>query len=296
MPRRMGQGPLDSHRRVHKARGVQQRRRPKGEGSIRQRSDGKWVGRFYYEDPISGLARRAQVTATTKKEVSAQLRHMTQRVDAGAAARDDSALFGVFAASWLESSLPASSRKATTKLLYAGLTRNHIIGSDLGKLPMKNLRPTFDERFVTQLRAKGLSDSTVRQVYTVARAIGDDALRDGRLARNPFATVRRPRVNTAEAQFLELYQIHALLEAARTPGMNRCSSSWCTAGCAEGRRSRSHGPTSTCQNDWYESAARWRGSTVKSKSSSRSQPSLGVPFRSPAPPPPSSPACASAPK
>ena len=96
-------------------------------------------------------------TDTTKRAVSAQLREMTRRVDAGAAARDAAALFGTFATRWLESSLPASNRKSTTKLLYAGLTRNHIIGSDLGQLPMKNLRPASVERFVTQLRAKGHS-------------------------------------------------------------------------------------------------------------------------------------------
>jgi integrase len=79
---------------------------------------------------------------------------------------------------------------------------------------MKDLRPTSVERFVTQLRAKGLSDSTVRQVYTVARAIGDDAVRDGRMARNPFATVRRPRLTQAEASFLEPDEISRLLKAA----------------------------------------------------------------------------------
>jgi integrase len=52
-------------------------------------------------------------------------------------------------------------------------------------------------------------------VYTIARAIGDDAVRDGSMARNPLATVRRPRVTPAEARFLEPYQIHTLLEAAR---------------------------------------------------------------------------------
>jgi integrase len=168
-----------------------------------------------YEDPVTGLAKRAQVTDATKRGVSTQLRDMMTRVEAGAAARDDSALFGVFAARWLESSLPASDRNETTKVLYAGLARNHVIGSELGKLPMKYLRPTSVERFVTQLRAKGLSDTTVRQVYTVARAIGDDAVRDGRMARNPFATVRRPRVTPAEAKFLEPHQINMLLATAR---------------------------------------------------------------------------------
>ena len=99
------------------------RRRAKGDGSIHQRTDGKWVGRFYYEDPVTGLARRAQVTDATKRGVSTQLRDMMTRVEAGASARDDSGQFGVFASRWRESSLPASDRKETTKILYAGLAR-----------------------------------------------------------------------------------------------------------------------------------------------------------------------------
>ena len=190
------------------------RRRPKGEGSIHRRADGKWVGRFYYEDPLTGLARRAGVTGATKKDVSAQLRTMGVRGEGGSPARDDTALFGVFAARWLESSLPASGRKEATQVLYAGLTRNHIIGSELGRLSMRNMRPSSVERCVIQLRAKNLSESTVRQIYTVARAIGDDAVRDGRMARNPFAVVRRPRVSSVEAQFLEPSQVRLLLETA----------------------------------------------------------------------------------
>jgi integrase len=189
-------------------------RRPKGEGSIHRRADRKWVGRFYYEDPVTGLARRAQVVGTTKKEVSGKLREMVTRVEAGSAARDDTTTFAAFTARWLESSLPASDRKATTKVLYAGLARSHIIGSDLSKLSMKDMRPSSVERFVTQLRAKGLAESTVRQVYTVARAIGDAAVRDGRMARNPFAAVRRPRITPVEARFLEPTQIRALLSGA----------------------------------------------------------------------------------
>lgn len=229
--------PLTPMGGVHNDR-IMRRRRPKGDGSIHQRPDGKWVGRLYYEDPITGLAKRAQVTSTLKKEVSAQLRDMMKRVEGGAPARDDSGLFGVFAARWLESSLPASDRKETTKVLYAGLARNHVIGSDLGKLPMKNLRPTSVERFVTQLRAKGLSDSTVRQVYTVARAIGDDAVRDGRMARNPFATVRRPRVMSRRPDFWNHTRSTCCSRPLGVHAMSRSSTSWCTPACAEARRSR----------------------------------------------------------
>jgi integrase len=79
---------------------------------------------------------------------------------------------------------------------------------------MNALKPTTVERFISKLRAKGLSPSTVRQIYTVARAIGDAAVRDGLLGKNPFTAVRRPKVTSAEAKFLEAAQIHRLLKSA----------------------------------------------------------------------------------
>ena len=191
-------------------------RRPKGDGSIFQRPDGQWVGRIYFEDPTSGLFRRTQVTARTKSAVSARLKGMRERLDQGVSARDDGVAFGVFAARWLETSLLASDRRASTKVLYASLTRNHILTSELGRTPLKRIRATTVERFVAQLRAKGLADSTVRQIYTVARAVGEAAVRDGLIGRNPFAAVRRPQVGRREASFLSPGQVADLLAAAAT--------------------------------------------------------------------------------
>lgn len=190
-------------------------RRPKGEGSIQRRADGKWTGRLWFEDPVTGLLKRTQVTGRTKTEVGALLKALRERLDQGMAARDHGGAFGVFAAHCVESSLAASDRRASTKALYASLTRSHIVPSDLGRTPLRSLRPSTVERFVSQLRAKGLADSTVRQVYTVARAIGDGAVRDGLLGNNPFVAVRRPRVTVREARFLTAEQVHRLLVAAQ---------------------------------------------------------------------------------
>src|SRR5262249_47829466 len=40
------------------------------------------------------------------------------------------------------------------------------------------------------------------------------AVRDGRMVRNPFVVVRRPRIVPVEAKFLEPTQIHALLKGS----------------------------------------------------------------------------------
>lgn len=59
--------------------------------------------------------------------------------------------------------------------------------TELATRRLDQIRPTHVEALVLRLRGKGLSDSTVRQVYTVLRAALDIAVRDGLLANNPTA-------------------------------------------------------------------------------------------------------------
>jgi hypothetical protein len=63
---------------------------------------------------------------------------------------------------------------------------------------------------------KGLADSTIRTAYTVLRAILDTAVRDGAIAVNPSAAVRRPKVTRTEATHLTPAQVAELLHAARS--------------------------------------------------------------------------------
>lgn len=200
--------PSPHHPRVAKSR------RPKGDGSIFRGSDGVWRARHWVIDPETGAQRRVQVRGTTKTEASRKLAALRTRVEEGQPARDGAIAFERYAERWLRTSLPASSRKQTTQILYAGLTRRHLIGSDLGQVPLDRLAPRHIESLLLALRAKGLSDSTVRQVYTIGRAIGDAAVRDGALGRNPFAAVPRPRITRKEAAHLTVEQVRDLLEAA----------------------------------------------------------------------------------
>ncbi len=122
--------------------------------------------------------------------------------------------FGLFAQRWIEATLEASSRKASTKALYAGLARTHIIGSELDLTPLNKIQATTVERFLINLRKAGKSDSTIRQVFIIARAIGDAAVRDRQIAVNPFATVRPPKVAHREAVYLSPAQVDKLLRSS----------------------------------------------------------------------------------
>ena len=64
-------------------------------------------------------------------------------------------------------------------------------------------------------RAEGLSDSTVRLIYTVLRRALDSAVRDGLVRRNVATAVRRPRVARRDAAVLSPAQAQDFLTAAQ---------------------------------------------------------------------------------
>ncbi|HEV7213276.1 MAG TPA: site-specific integrase, partial [Blastococcus sp.] len=70
------------------------------------------------------------------------------------------------------------------------------------------------EGWVVELRRKGLAESTIRSAYTILRAVLDTAVRDGALASNPAAVIRRPRVTNSEAHHPTPTQVADLLRAA----------------------------------------------------------------------------------
>jgi hypothetical protein len=72
------------------------------------------------------------------------------------------------------------------------------------------VRHPYDEGVA--LHEKDLSASTIRLVYTVARAALEGAVRDGMLARNP--AVKRPGIKRREVRHLDAPDVAALLKAA----------------------------------------------------------------------------------
>lgn len=186
-------------------------RRADGEGSYRQRPNGLWEASTRYSTP-DGQRKRLSVYGKTRAEARGKLSDACKRIAEGAPPRDDKQTIGSWLATWRTTALPASSRKATTQELYGGLCRKHLEGDDkLAGLRLDQIRPTHVEALVLRLRGKGLSDSTIRQVYTVLRAALDIAVRDGLLASNPTAKVKRPAVAPKEARYLSTDDVRRIL-------------------------------------------------------------------------------------
>lgn len=116
---------------------------------------------------------------------------------------------------WIRKALPASGRKATTVANYSIIARTHLTPPPFGAVTLDRLRPSDIEALLVAKRDAGLSDSTVRLIYTVCRAMLDIAVRDGLVRRNVAAAVKRPTIKRQEARYLTAEEVGRLLEAAK---------------------------------------------------------------------------------
>ncbi len=84
-------------------------------------------------------------------------------------------------------------------------------------MPLSRLRASDVEGLVVRLEAEGKGPAARRTAYTVLRRVLDAAVRDELLARNPAASVPRPRVDSAAgaSRFLDRDEVGALLAASR---------------------------------------------------------------------------------
>jgi len=190
-------------------------KRANGEGNVRQRPTGRWEGRVSFVDPVTEKRKSVSVYGATAAECRRELKKVRDRLDEGQPAKDAPDTVASWLEQWRESSLAASDRKATTKSLYGSLSRKHLEGGAIGVKRMDRLKPSDVEAMVVELRGNKLSDSTVRSVYTVLRAALDVAVRDGLLASNPAAKVKRPAVARQEATYLQAADVARLLDAAK---------------------------------------------------------------------------------
>lgn len=208
------------------------KRRANSQGNVYQRPNGRWEARLRYRDLDTGEQKRVSVYGATQKAALAELDKVRDRLKEGQPPRDATTTVAAWMAHWRATTLAASDRKQATRELYANLSRKHIEAAAIGRVRLDRLRPSDVEKLVLDMRSqmkpgeqtddnpnpdpvRALSDSTIRSTYTVLRAGLDGAVRDGLLAKNPAAAVKRPGVERHEAHHLDRDSVVKLLDAAR---------------------------------------------------------------------------------
>lgn len=183
------------------------KRRGNGEGTIRQRPDGRWEARFSIQG--DGRTTLRSVYGKTRKEVQTKMRAAELSAARGLAASDT---LGAHVADWLTE--VKERRETNTYRMYSGLMKNHIL-PELGAIKLDKLTPTRIRRWLAKLQQGTLSPGTLATIRTVLVIALEHAVRYELLERNPARLVSAPSVPKREYTTLTPDEARSLILAIR---------------------------------------------------------------------------------
>lgn len=187
------------------------KRRGRGEGSICQRPDGRWIARVDLGF-VDGKRRRKAIYGRTRREVADKLPKVLRDVQQGAALPDERQTVGQFLERWLEHKRTRLRPRAW--LTYEQAIRLHLVPG-IGKIPLARLSPPQLDAWFRQHQAKGTSARNIRYARTVLRAALNQARKWRAVSDNVAALVEVPRHQPKEIQPLSPEQARALLESVK---------------------------------------------------------------------------------
>lgn len=195
-------------------------KRDNGEGSIYERSDGRWEAKLTVIDPQTGKKKRRSFMGATKEEARSKMVLAQAELQKGtyiAPIRDSLTIWLNY---WLNE-LMKPSLKQTTYSQYETMIRVHII-PELGTKTLQKIETADIQRFYN-IKAKsgkkdgtgGLSPKTIRHIHNVLRLALDQAVLEGKIPRNPCKAAKLPRKEEKELTILKEPEVLHLLETCK---------------------------------------------------------------------------------
>ena len=205
------------------------KKKANGEGTIRQRKNGKWEGRFTYgRDPLTGKQLQRSVYGDSHKEVQQKIREALAQVNNDAYINPTKLTLEEWLDIWLKT-YQKNSLKETTYSNYLTLTQRHIIPYvgkiQLCKIKTIQLQELYNKleqdgrvsRPESQNQPKGLSAKTVRNIHSILYSAFEAAIRAGVINQNPAKYCVLPKKEHKEMAILPLDMLDKFfVEAMKT--------------------------------------------------------------------------------
>ena len=204
------------------------KRRKKGEGSVRQRKDGRWEGRVVIGYDEKGLPRTKNVLAKTKRECQEKLKQLRETVTGSKTEKVRSEMpFGEWLDFWYQNYVKPQIRP-TTQANYEAKIYQHII-PELGKIPLNQLAQKDLQQFYARMKTGGrlirteqfgkvLSDSMVRGLHAPCRSALEKAVQEELIRTNPAVGCKLPPKRGREMQVLGREELQRFLIQAQAEG------------------------------------------------------------------------------
>ena len=187
------------------------KRRGRGEGSITQRPDGRWVARVELGWQ-NGKRRRKAIYGRTRREVADKLPKILHDVQQGAAMPDERQTVAQFLQRWLE--YKRSRLRLRAWQTYEQAVRLHLVPG-IGKIVVARLSPPQLDAWFRSHQQNGASARNIRYSRTVLRAALNQARKWRAVSENVAALVDAPRHQSKEIQPLTPEQARKLLESVK---------------------------------------------------------------------------------
>lgn len=181
------------------------RRNGNGEGTIFQRTDGRYVGKV----TLPGR-RRHDFYGRTREEVANKLTDALRALRDGTEPPSDRLTFERFIGSWLDSVRPTLRER--THQRYGELIRCHAMPR-LGRVRLTAVTPDTLQKLYADKIADGLAPATIGQLHRVLHNALGRAAAWGLTTRNPASLVKPPSVKRPEMRVLTSAQVSDLLRA-----------------------------------------------------------------------------------
>lgn len=191
------------------------KRGAQGNGSIRQRPDGRWEARYVIgRDPGTGKQIRKSVYADTQKEVRQKLNAAVKAIDEGTYYEPAKMSLAQWVDIWLEEY--TDDKKYLTVKHYKAQCDTHIKPA-LGAIKLESLTTPQIQKFYNSLlrrKEKPLSPKSVRNIHGILTKCLSIAVQVGYLRQNPAQMVTLPRATRKEISPLTDEQVRELIRLA----------------------------------------------------------------------------------
>lgn len=189
------------------ARGAQ------GNGTIRQRKDGRWEARVTVgRNPSTGKQIQKSIYGKTQAEVSKKLRELCKEVDDGIYKEPVKYTVKDWAEIWLNEY--TGNLKPLTVKQYTTYINNRIV-KNMGSVKLTRLDTPIIQRFYNQLTKEGLSPVTIKNIHSILHSMLETAVEVGYMRTNPSNVCRLPKPEKKQIKPLENADISKLLEALK---------------------------------------------------------------------------------
>lgn len=200
-------------------------RQPNNASSIYEGKDGFWHGRVTVGVKDDGRPDRRHVMRRSRASVVKEVRKLERERDGGSV-RAAGRVWTVeeWLTYWVEH-IAAPNVRDNTAAGYRVAVNTHLIPG-VGKHRLDKLEPEHLERLYAKMIKAGSSPGTAHQAHRTIRTSLGEAVRRGRITKNPAVLAKAPRPDELEVEPYSIDDVQALL---KTASKSRNSARWAIA-------------------------------------------------------------------